>query len=85
MHQYKIVITNYTESGALGSLYAIKYADNAEEAKLICDDFSSQKQVIVNEDGETVETSLKRYKVELYLLCYKLCQDQNAFFSQWQA
>ncbi len=89
MHQYKIEIYRYTEDGAVGALVATKYADNPEQARLICQDYENlyQTRVVVDEDGTETEvrTGNKMYKVCLYILCYKLCQDRAAFFAQFQA
>lgn len=75
MHQYKIEVFAYTEAGSLGALVATRYADNPEQARLICAEYEAQKQ----------ENGMKAYKVDLNILCYKLCTDKAAFFAQFQA
>lgn len=75
MHQYKIEIYEYTEAGSLGALIATRYADNPEQARLICADYERIKQ----------PNGMKAHKVDLHVLCYKLCTDKAAFFSQFQA
>ena len=81
MHQYKIEIFAYTAEGAVGALVTTRYADNPEQARLICAEYENQYQV--DEDGN--RTGNKVYQVRLHLLCYKLCQDRAAFFAQFQA
>lgn len=81
MHQYKIEIFAYTPEGAVGGLVTTRYADNPEQARLICAEYDGQYQV--DEDGN--RTGHKVYQVRLHLLCYKLCQDRAAFFAQFQA
>lgn len=81
MHQYRISIYEYKSNGSLGGLVMQKYADSPEQARLICEDYDRQKQ----KDSEGNETNMKAYKVELHLLCYKLCEDKSAFFAQFQA
>lgn len=85
MHEYKIEIFYYTEQGAIGEKYKTLYADNPEQAKLICDEYGKEYQTRVNEDGEEVRTGNKKYKVDLYLLAYKKCEDKNAFFNNFIA
>lgn len=75
MHQYKIEIYNYTEAGSVGALIATRYADNPEQARLICAEYDSIKQ----------PNGMKAHKVDLHILCYKLCSDKAAFFAQFQA
>lgn len=75
MHQYKIEVFAYTEAGSLGKLVTTRYADNQEQARIICAEYEAQKQ----------ENGMKAYKVDLHILCYKLCTDKAAFFSQFQA
>ena len=81
MHQYKIEIFAYTPEGAVGALVATRYADNPEQARLICTEYENQYQL--DENGN--RTGNKVYQVRLHLLCYKLCQDRAAFFAQFQA
>lgn len=81
MHQYKIEIFAYTTEGAVGALVATRYADNPEQARLICSEYDGR--YMVDEDG--LATEQKAYQVRLHLLCYKLCQDRAAFFAQFQA
>lgn len=85
MHQYKIEIFNYTESGSVGSLLTVRYADDHEQAKLICSEYDNVYQTTIDEEGNEIRTNMKAYQVRLHLLCYKLCQDRNAFFAQFQA
>lgn len=75
MHQYKIEIFAYTENGAVGALVTTTYADNPEQARLICAEYETAQQ----ENGQ------KAYQVRLHILCYKLCSDRAAFFAQFQA
>ena len=75
MHQYKIEVFAYTEAGSLGKLVSTRYADNPEQARLICAEYESQAQ----------ENGMKAYKVDLHILCYKYCADKGAFFAQFQA
>lgn len=75
MHQFKIEVFEYTEKGSLGNIVATRYADNPENARLICAEYEGQMQ----------ESGFKKYKVNLHLLCYKLCADKTAFFAQFQA
>ena len=81
MHQYKIEIFLYTSAGAVGELYTTRYADNPEQARLICAEYENQYQF----DDEGNRTNNKVYKVNLHILCYKLCADKAAFFAQFQA
>lgn len=80
MHLYKIEIFNYKENGSVGELISTRYADNPEQARLICSEYENQYHV--NEDGSR---GMKMYKVDLHLLCYKLCADKKAYFAQYQA
>lgn len=80
MHQYKIEVYNYTEGGSIGELFATRYADNPEQARLICAEFDNQYRE--NEDGTR---GMKMYKVNLHILCYKYCADKEAFFAQFKA
>lgn len=75
MHQYKIEIYEYTEAGSLGALIATRYADNHEQARLMCDEYESQTQ----------ENGMKAYKVNLHMLCYKFVEDKATFFAQFKA
>ena len=81
MHQYKIEIFAYTPEGAVGALAATRYADNPEQARLICSEYDGRYM----EDENGLVTGQKAYQVRLHLLCYKLCQDRAAFFAQFQA
>lgn len=81
MHQFKIEIFFYKANGSVGELAATRYADNPEQARLICQEYENQYQG--DADGNT--TTMKKYQVRLHLLCYKLCQDRAAFFAQFQA
>lgn len=81
MHQFKIEVYFYTEKGSVGALAATRYADNPEQARLICQEYESQYQV----DADGNATTMKMYQVRLHILCYKLCQDRAAFFAQFQA
>lgn len=85
MHQYRIDIFKYSPAGAVEGLYATRYADNPEQARMICEEFDQQKQSTFDENGIEVPTEMKKFQVRLYLLCYKLCSDKAAFFAQFQA
>lgn len=74
MHQYKIEIYTYTEQGAVGPLETTEYCDTPERAQAICRQYERMRQ----------ENGMKAYRAELYLQCYKLCGDKNAFFAQFQ-
>lgn len=76
MHQYRIEVYEYDNGGNAASVpFITRYADNHEDARMICDEFANQLQ----ENGYT-----KKYKVELYVLCYKNVNRVN-FFAQFQA
>lgn len=75
MHQYKVEIFAYTEAGSVGKLFATRYADNHEQARLMCDEYESQTQ----------ENGMKAYKVNLHMLCYKFVEDKATFFAQFKA
>lgn len=75
MHQFRIDVYEYTEAGSLGGIIVTRYADTPEQARLICAEYEKEKQA----------NGMKKYKVELHLLCYKLCADKAAFFAQFQA
>ena len=75
MHQYKIEIYEYNENGSLGRKIATRYADNHEQAKSICEEYDNEKQ----------ENGMKAYKTVLHILCYKVCNDKEAFFAQFLA
>lgn len=75
MHPYKIEVFNYTQEGAVGEPETTRYADNPEQARLICREYEGRKQ----------ENGLKKFKVELHILCYKLCPDKQTFFDQFRA
>lgn len=79
MHQYKIVVYEYNEDGSVGAMIITHYADDPEKAEQYCNQYGSQ--YIINDDG----TKRKVYKVDLHLLCYKLCSDKTAFFNQFKA
>lgn len=81
MHQYKIEIFLYNSNGSVGELFTTRYADNPEQARLICAEYENQYQL--DENGE--KTAHKMYQVRLHLLCYKLCADRAAFFAQFMA
>ena len=85
MHQYKIEVFAYTAEGAVGNLITTRYADNPEQARLICAEYENQYGVAVDEEGNEYSTGSKVYQVRLHLLCYKLCQDKTMFFAQFQA
>lgn len=75
MHQYRIEIYEYNEAGAAGSIPMVtRYADNHEDARMICEEFSNQRQ----------ENGNKKYQVKLYVLCYKMVA-KDTFFAQFQA
>lgn len=75
MHEFKIEVFAYSESGAPGQLVSTRYADSPEQARLICQDYDMQKY----------DNGMKMYKTNLHLLYYKLCADKAAFFAQFQA
>lgn len=81
MHQYKIEIYKYNSNGSPGKLYTTLYADNPEQARLICSQYENEMQV----DEEGNQLGFKAYQVKLHILCYKLCTDRAAFFAQFQA
>lgn len=81
MHQFKIEVFVYTAEGAVGELETTRYADNAESARLICNEYSKEYQI----DAEGNKTANKKYKVNLHMLCYKAIADKDAFFAQFQA
>lgn len=72
MHQYRIEIFNPAENSAVPELTL--YADSHEDARVLCNEYSVQK----NEDGST------KYQVRLYILCYKYVA-KNDYFAQFQA
>lgn len=84
MHQYKIKIIKYSEAGSLTNDYFIKYADTPESAENICYEYEKMKYETVDDAGN-VTIGGKMYKVELYLIAYKLCEDKKAFFAQFKA
>lgn len=84
MHQYKIEVFKYNADGSLGERYETKYADTAEVAEMICREYDGY-QTITDEEGNEVLTGNRKYKVNMYLLCYKLCADKDAFFAQFKA
>lgn len=81
MHQYKIEIYNYNPNGSLGKLLITRYADNPEQARLICSEYENTTQT----DDEGNPTSMKAFQVRLFTLSYKRCQDKAAFFAQFEA
>lgn len=81
MHQYKIEVFRYESGGSVGGIVTTRYADNPEQARLICAEYDRQYQT--DESGES--TGLKAFQVRLYTLCYKICQDKAAFFAQFEA
>ncbi len=81
MHQYKIEIFKYNGNGSVGDLFTTRYADNPEQARLICSEYANQYQL----DAEGNRTNNKMYRVNLHILCYKLCADKDAYFAQYQA
>ncbi len=82
MYQYKVKITKYTEEGGLTNDIISKYADTPEQAKNICYEYDKQRYEI--DDGEgNITTGGKMYRVELYILCYKLT-DKDTFFAQFE-
>ena len=81
MHHYKIEIYAYKPNGSIGSLVTTRYADNPEHARLICAEYDSQMQM----DEQGNPTTMKAYKVNLYILAYKAVADKTAFFAQFTA
>lgn len=73
MHQYKVKITKYSEEGGLTNEVISQYADNPEQAKNICYQY----------DKEKYENNGKMYKVELYILVYKLT-NKDTFLAQFE-
>lgn len=75
MHQYRIEVSEYinaTEAKAVPELTL--YADNHEDARVLCNEYANQ----VKEDGS------KKYRVRLYILCYKYVA-KDEYFAQFQA
>lgn len=81
MHQFKIEVYAYNKNGSVGDIVTTCYADNPEQARLLCTEYEKKYQM--DEDGNP--TTMKAYHVRLHILCYKLCQDWAAFFAQFQA
>lgn len=74
MHQYRIEVYEYSEAGAVaGTPMLTRYADNHEDARLICNEFANQKQT----------NGMKQYQVKLYVLCYKNIA-LDTYFAQFQ-
>lgn len=76
MHQYRIeVYENNEETGAASNKPVLtRYADNHEDARMICEEFANQ----------TYANGWKKYAVRLSVLCYKGV-DRVDFFAQFQA
>lgn len=76
MHQYRIEICEYNEMADSANPVPMltRYADNHEDARVICQEFRSEKQ----------ENGNKKYQVKLYVLCYKMVSSQT-YFDQFQA
>ena len=84
MHQYKIEVFNYTTEGSVGTLASTHYADNPEQARLIANQYRSEYQTTVDADSNEVKINMKKYQVRLHILCYKLCEDMDKYFAQYQ-
>ena len=76
MHQYRIEVCVYNEDATMADPNPIitRYADNHEDARVICQEFRTQKQ----------ENGNKKYQVKLFVLCYKMVSSQT-YFDQFQA
>lgn len=86
MHQYKIEIYRYTPEGAVGDLETTRYADNPEQARLLCQEYRNQWQTIINpETGKEERTANKKFKVRLFLNAYKEQIDIDGFFALFEA
>lgn len=76
MHQYRIEVFEYDNGGIAAAIpFTTRYADNHEDARMICEEFANQFQ----ENGYT-----RKYKVQLSVLYYKTV-DRTNFFAQFQA
>ena len=75
MSQYKIIATKYNESGAMTNITETFYADTAEHAEQIYEQYRQMQQ----------ENGMKAYKVELYVNCYKHITNAAEFFDQFKA
>lgn len=74
MHQYKIVIYRYTETGAVGEYVNTVYADDAEKVKLTLRQYDGYQ---LNPDG--TPTANKAYKTEVYTLGYNIVDKDQLF------
>lgn len=76
MHQYRIEICEYNEDATMANPIPLltRYADNHEDARIICEEFRNQKQ----------DNGNRKYQVKLYVLCYKMVSS-TTFFDQFQA
>lgn len=76
MHQYRIEVCEYNEEGNNANPIPMitRYADNHEDARMICAEFSNQKQ----------ENGNRKYQVKLYILCYKMVA-KDTYFAQYSA
>lgn len=76
MHQYRIEVCEYNEAADNANPIPVttRYADNHEDARIICNEFSNQRQ----------ENGNKKYQVKLYVLCYKMVS-KDSYFAQFQA
>jgi hypothetical protein len=84
MHQYKIKLTKYSETGSLmQNEYVEEFADNVEQAKAIVYKYDKMKYQTVDEETGEVTTGGKMWKVELMLHCYKVT-DKDAYFAQFE-
>lgn len=86
MNQYKIEIYSYKPNGSIGGLVETRYADNPEEVSSFCRDYESQHQYVEDaETGELVQSNMKAYKAELYVLCYKKLSNKDVFLANFEA
>lgn len=83
MESYRIKLTRYSETGALTNDITVLYANTPEEAKNICNEYDKQKYETVDDQGNTTVGG-KIYKVELFVLAYKLT-DKDTFFAIFEA
>lgn len=81
MYQFKVKATEYSREGSLTDSYKEFGYGNASDAKCQYDAINREYWI----DEETNEqTSVKKYRTELYIAAYKKVDDVNAFFSQFE-
>ena len=84
MHKYKIEILNLDDNGSVLDTYKVEYADDEERAELVVNAYVNKKRSVLNENEEVVR-EVNAYKVNLYVMVYKMITDKSAFFRNFKA